>query len=363
MRTSIRVVLLSAMGLTACGHSEPFATGSVLTAVPFTPGSPARLTYDEGITQRARFSEDGRYLVYSLPDPDRTLSDHDHDYCLGVLPSTGGQRVATVCLPSEEDRFRRDGIEHGALSADGQLAFVRHSGIASSGSSLEGALFTTHMDSLAGVRQRFVLKRTPEGARGRWDYLLDMTWEGPHRLVALAARADLVPRFPGAPPDTLYTGLEIVRFDMSSDPLTWEHLFDADGARGMAWDPERQHAILLRHDSLFEAGSGALRYALAERSEWFGEIAGIAFGGGKLWVLEQYGTSGGRAGGSSAILAEHTLQEIDGGGRATPRVRETTLTFPGTRWRRLTISPDGRSAAWEQSTPEHWGIHLRSLAQ
>ncbi|MEO8478883.1 MAG: hypothetical protein ABI542_04560 [Gemmatimonadota bacterium] len=316
-----------------------------------------------GRQTRPAFSQDGRFLVYSFDDEaDFTVEgkprDHDGDVCLGVLPATGGQRRASICHLRADSTFLRDGIEHGALAADGTLAFVMHSGVVSSGTSTSGALFLAPVDSLAGAREVFRLKLRPPGALGRWDDLLNPTWTDDHRLVALASAIELVVPAPRAPPDTIYTGLEVIRFTFESSGTTWQRLATAGGAEMLAWDGSANRGWVLRQNSVFDALTGEIIYTIRHQPDASAEaITGLATGGGGVFVSERVVRT--MAGGTTQVDAR--IARVITLDSAATVLSSTTFGTDAVSWIRLAVSPDGRRFAFEQVGAGAWAIYTYDM--
>lgn len=367
-----RWCLLATLALAACEHSVPFPTEPQQGTTPFDQAVPTRLTYGvvgtpfgimNGRQTRPSYSQDGKFLVYSFDDEaDFTIDgmnrDHDHDVCLGVLPATGGQRRASICHLLPDSTFLRDGIEHGALAANGTLAFVRHAGVASSGSSTSGWLYLAPVDSLAGARRVFQLKRRPPGALDRWDYLLNPTWDPQARFVALATRADLVVLAAGSPPNTVYSGVEVVRFIFGPAGTTWERLAPAEGAEMLAWDAAAGRGWFLRQGSVFDALTGERVYTPPRDAEAAAqEISGLATGGGEVFVTERAlrGTS------TNTARLDTRIARIVSIDSAETVFAKTTLGDARVSWTRLAVSPDGQRFAFEQVGAGAWALYTYSL--
>lgn len=337
---------------------------------PFEPAVPTRLTYGvvgtplglmNGRQTRPSFSQDGAYLVYSFDDEadvtvDGMTRDHDHDVCLGVLPATGGQRRASVCHLLPDSTFLRDGIEHGALAADGTLAFVRHAGVASSGTSTSGWLYLAPVDSLAGARQVFQLKRRPPGALDRWDYLLHPTWVDDGSLVALAARIEILQM----PLDTIYHGVEIVRFRFDGAEPTWQQVAVAEDAEALAWDATMDRGWILRQNAIFGARSGELAYTLRHDPSAIGEeISGMAAGGGALFVTERVL----RQTSTNIPRLDTRVARVVSSDSAETVLTKTTVGNARVSWTRLAVSPDAQRFVFEQVGAGVWALYTYSLPE
>ena len=304
---------------------------------------PVRLTYASGLNTRPAFSEDGRSFVYAFPRPDDLPTDEDHDTCLGALPATGGARRFELCVHAADHRRFRDGIEHGALSADGRLAFVQASGLAGNFTVLRAGLFVAPADSVRGARQVLELRRNPPGGGPIWDYLLDPTWVAPGELIALAARMEL--RGPNQSKDTLFFGHTVVRIRVDDDPLTWTTVATGMNAGELALDRSTGTIYLLSHryfddvnltviaDTVWQVplagGTPVPYFGLPNASSAPVErLFAITAGGGRV-----LGTRG-RVLGGAAVFDVVTLT-------ADAPPASLPLTLPGNPGR-LALSPDAR---------------------
>lgn len=352
-----RVRLLPLLLAAACSHSESFGPQADRPEEPFSIEEPVRLTYASGLNTRPAFSEDERRIVYAFPRGDDGPDDHDHDTCLGVLPTSGGPRVAEYCVEERDHRSFRDGVEHGALSADGRLAFVRASGLAGSFTVARAGLYVAPADSVRGAREVLELKRIPPGGSTSWDYLLNPTWVGPGELVALATRTEL--RGPNVGKDTLHFGIDVVRIRVDDQPVTWTSIAPGMGAGEMTLDRSTGMLYLLGHRYFDAVGLAVIAdtvwrvplsggtpepvFGLPNATSSPGErIFAITAGGNRL-----LGTRGRLIGGAPGFdVVELTVD-------APPQ--QLPLTLPGNPGR-LALSSDGALLIAEVFSPD--GIRL-----
>lgn len=340
------VVALLAVHLTACGHTDPGTTGPSEPEGPLLPTPPARLTYSNATDAWPGYSLDGTRLVYTY---ERVAGDPDR--CLGVLPGRGGQRLVEVCPPF---RPLREGIEHGAVSPSGQVAYTLHVGNSGAFPSSSAALYVAPLDSLVGARKLFDLLATPPGAPRRWDYLMHPVWLSDTELAFLGTQVAFIPPIPFADPDTVYTQIDLatVRIDGGAPVITT--LANVVDAEAMSYDPTVQRFVILRHDSVFTiargGGAEAFAYALPDVPGEFGRsITGVAAGGGRIFL--SWTTA--RTTGSQSALTSSVVSQLGAGGALVDLdVRErfvadgATVRDEGT-WGRLTSSGDGRRLAAE----------------
>lgn len=340
----------------ACSHSEPFGPQVGRPEEPFSTEEPVRLTYAGGLNTRPAFSEDGRRIVYAFPRGDDGPDDHDHDTCLGVLPTTGGARVAEYCVEERDHRSFRDGVEHAALSTDGRLAFVRASGLAGNFTVARAGLYVASADSVRGAREVLELKRIPPGGSVSWDYLLNPAWVGPGELVALATRTEL--RGPNLAKDTVHFGIDVVRIRVDDQPVTWTRIAPGMGAAEMALDRSTGMLYLLSH-RYFDAEGLAVIADTVWRMPLSGGTPGPVFGlpndasspGERIFAITAGGgrvlATRGRAIGSGAFDVVELAAEQP--------PRQLPLALPGNPGR-LALSSDGALLIAEVFSPD--GIRL-----
>lgn len=357
---SIGLILIGTATL-GCGHSDPFVAPDNSTDRPFDPVQPSRLTFGRGSHTSPRYSEDGRFLVYSHDHPDASDENHSPDRCVSLLPATGGRRVVTLCAqnppvdPMSGLPPFRYGIEHAAVAATGEIAYVQHVGRVNSFGSTEAGLHLSHIEHPNVGRKVFDLKRVPPGASGRWDYLVDMTWVGPGRLVALAMEANLVPPGPFADPDTILTGVEIVEFDLSGVEPSWRQVASAPGARAIAWDAAVERVVMVRDNLVIDTRDGTILYTMPHEVGTFGEeVVAIAGGGGALYIAEN------RVRAFGAL--EATIRRLDGIGSATVVLQRIGTGADALRFGRLAIPNDARRVAFERSGGGGATLFLQDLA-
>jgi hypothetical protein len=359
-----RKMSLAALLLLGCSHSDPSGPFVPAEEGPLTDDVPARLTYSPGTDVWPNYSQDGNRLIYTY---ERGTADHDR--CLGVLPSRGGQRVAEVCATGTGQNQLRDGFEHGALSNTGWLAYTKHSGNIGGPSVTQSALYVAPLDSLAGIRKVFDLGGIAPGAQNSWDYLLHPVWISDTELAFMGTRVEYIPPAPFADPDTVYFGLDIakVRIDGGSPQVTV--LASLNGADAMAYDPSAARFVFLRGDSLFTVpvtGGSATFYAtLPETENEFGRgITGVAAGGGKIWItwirtVQETVAIGVTTSSISEVSATGALTSLNDRER---RVVLNSVTNDEGSWHRITAAPDGTRLAIEgQDTGGGYDVYLLEL--
>ncbi|MBI1722627.1 MAG: PD40 domain-containing protein [Gemmatimonadetes bacterium] len=121
-----RAVLFSALCalLAGCGHGEPFRTPNFGTLDPHSTDAPVRITLSAGTDLWPTWLPDGSGILYTSERLDRT----DRDWCLVVLPSSGGRITRTMCENTKVGEDSVETFQSAAVSGDGQLVYVRSSG-------------------------------------------------------------------------------------------------------------------------------------------------------------------------------------------------------------------------------------------
>lgn len=80
----------------SCGHGDTFGPQDYGSDDPhFSVGFPTRLTYNRGKDVDASWLPDGSAFIYTFEQ----FRFDEGDWCLGLLPATGGRRVQTLCPP------------------------------------------------------------------------------------------------------------------------------------------------------------------------------------------------------------------------------------------------------------------------
>lgn len=120
MSPTVRAVpiLVLALILAACEHSQPFAVQDPDPLGPADGTFPVRLTFNTGPDEYPALTPD--WIVYSTLDADRA----DRDRCLAFLPPDGGTRLSTVCPGGPVPDEWQHALLQPAPSSDNRMAFV-----------------------------------------------------------------------------------------------------------------------------------------------------------------------------------------------------------------------------------------------
>jgi hypothetical protein len=197
--------------LIACDHEEPFESPDAGTGAPFQPGAPARLTYNPGKDLHPAWLADGSAIIYAWEE----LALLPYDRCLGLMAQTGGTRYRTICDQSAAGEDSTDLFDEPSASSDGQLAFLR-------GRSRPGAVapdwLGLEVGDLADVPTARKVRSIPYTApSGRvHNRVSHIGWLTPTELVYLGELVVYPRPCSSCLPDTLISGLDIVRLDFST---------------------------------------------------------------------------------------------------------------------------------------------------
>jgi WD40 repeat protein len=205
------VALSLALALIGCRHTDPFSLGHYGSSQPLVPGSPRRLTFNLGDDYAPTWLTDGSAIVYTLV----RLDTPHFERCLGLLPSSGGTLSRVICdrAPGYLDSVTV--FEEPAVAADGRLAYVASRSVPGAiAPNRSGLVVGTLADPTAVRLLRSIPYTAPNGTPH--DAITQVRWLDDHSLVYLAERLDYPRACSSCRPDTLRTGLEIVRLDLST---------------------------------------------------------------------------------------------------------------------------------------------------
>jgi hypothetical protein len=337
-RSPARCGLLAlALVLAACEHTPPFPLGDYGVHQPFAPGSPRRLTFNLGNDYAPGWLADGSAILYSLVRLDTPHFDH----CLGLLPATGGALSRVICDRAPGYRDSVTVFEEGAVAADGRLAYV-------ASRSLVGALAPARtalvLGTLAVPAPARLLQATPfpvpDGAG-----IAQVRWLDASTLVYLAERIDYPNRCPFCPPDTLHTGLDVVRVDLGgatpvarvvAGTLNATSVTPGESADVLYYTLSGESGV---HRRVLSSGADTVVHDFGT-----GMARDVSVGGGRLAAV---------VGGNILVTYDSTLGhavERDGGGPlhvvelATGR---DTIVASAPPFRRPALSPSGKQLVAE----------------
>jgi len=201
---------------------------------PFT-GTPTAITLSAGADLWPTWLPDGAGILYTAEQLDRP----DRDWCLAVLPPTGGRITRTICDNTLAGLDSVETYQSAAPSPDERVLFVRSSGrLGESGATAERArsraLMLGSLRGPLGARQLFSIPFTITGGR-TYTGLSRINWVGPSTIVYRGDFLGLVCliQVPNCPQAFVQSGLGIIR-QLLDDPSTREVLPGTDYASS-AW--------------------------------------------------------------------------------------------------------------------------------
>ncbi len=206
-----RIALLTALVPAGCAHDGPYVPGAYAPGGPPGVGALVRLTYNGGADLAPSWVPDGSGFFYTAERLDRP----DRDRCLALLPAAGGTIAREICnrVPAAADSV--DAFSAAAVAPDGRLAYVRASAPLDVGRPLAPRFYQLVVATLADPHRVAVLRSFPHtGPSGRvHDGASQLRWVGDSVLVYVGQRVAYVPPCFRCPPDTIPSGLELVRLD------------------------------------------------------------------------------------------------------------------------------------------------------
>ncbi len=200
--------LLCALGAFACNHTEPFVSPPNDTDQPFDPTPPVRLTMNRGGDRAPTWLPDGSGILYGAQE-----ARADSDYCLALLPPSGGRQRELWCdIPGGADLT--DAVESSAAAPDGRLALVAAS--SSIGGNVPSFMAIALAPALDPTEAQTVrtFPYTPEGGTIH-RRIGPLRWLGENRLVYLGLTVVIRSPCERCQLDTISTGLAATLFDVS----------------------------------------------------------------------------------------------------------------------------------------------------
>lgn len=200
---------------TSCGHDEPFSVNQYAPRGPFSSSFPRRITFNQGDDRTPSWLPDGSGILYSSERVDRP----DHDRCLTVLPPEGGTILKRFCPTSPIEDDSTNLFESAAVSPEGRVFYHQVTSWIGQQKLGESSLQLGSMeDPVNSTRLTLVPYMAPTGTIH--SSIRSPAWTGPNTVVYLAEQLF----YQGSTfyPDTFFTGLDIVRLDVSASPLVFE---------------------------------------------------------------------------------------------------------------------------------------------
>ncbi len=207
---TIRTTLL-ALTLAACGHVEPLRAPDAGSDAPLAPGPLARLTLNPGHDRQPTWLPDGSGLLYTAERLDRMA----HDWCLELLPPTGGRSLRSICETGPFSRTATDAFEWAAVAADGRVAFVRSESFG--GPAQEHELVVASLEDPSDRRSLGSIPFTLPGAP-TFSGVAQVRWLDAATLVVRAGYRAAVAPCPSCTPDTVTSGRNLVVVALDGAP-------------------------------------------------------------------------------------------------------------------------------------------------
>lgn len=358
-RRPIRVApLLGSLALlAACDHSDPFTAPDTAITGPLSAAAPVQLTYASGANLRPAFSEDGSAITYSF-----VRGTPDRDRCVAALPATGGTRRRTLCWTAQGQDTLADGLELGALAADGRLAFTRHTSRVNGIIANDAALYISRGgDAVDAERVLDLFVFQPAGGTS-WDYLLDLTWSGPNELTALATDAIVINTcYPATCWDTTQVGLHVATIQPGSGgtPASVTAVPVDPSAAGIAVDRSTGRRFIRypdRIEELLTNGTTTVAFVPPENPARVGyRITGLGVSSGRMVISGRYTEPPVPNLPSVSVSDLRRVDDTRFDLLTQPR-RGAEGTFGG-----LTLDPTGRRLAFEGRTGNTRHLYLLEL--
>jgi hypothetical protein len=331
--TPIRTLGLLAV-VTACGHTDPFASPPYGTDAPFDPAPPVRLTFNPLADRGGVWLPDGSGILFSAQQIGRT----DHDVCLGLLPPTGGRERALTCDLSVAGVDSTNAIESAAPAADGRLAFVESSTrIGGVAPLTEGIAIAPTLDP----RGASIVQQIPYTIPGEptHSHVSALRWLGSNTLAFVGGSVAITADCFQCPPDTVVANLKVVTLNPAggNSPAAVPGTDFASGVSRGSTDDEIYYTV--------SGDSRVLRRTLSTGT------VDVAYDFGASGIARDVQVVGGRltavVGGRVAFVVNPVLgpTQRDSGGVVhvvdLATGADQSLDKPGLLFRRPALSPDG----------------------
>lgn len=212
-RVTTRVLAAGALWLTlaACDHPTPFGTAVAGADTTFSRGSPRQLTFNLGKDQTPAWTGDGSAILYSAEE----TATGGRDHCLVRMPGTGGTIQSTLCGDLLGGLDSTDVWAWPAPAADGRLLLTQTWSLSGQISPVGGALeLATVARPDVAITLRSSPYRAPDGQTHQG--LSFPGWLGNSEVVYIGDRIDYPRPCPSCRPDTLVTGIGLVRLDLNN---------------------------------------------------------------------------------------------------------------------------------------------------
>jgi hypothetical protein len=332
-----RLALLAVAVPAGCTHDGPFVPGAYAPGVPPGAGALVQLTYNGGADLAPSWLPDGSGFFYTAERLDRP----DRDRCLALLPAAGGTIAREICnrVPAADDSV--DALSAAAVAPDGRLAYVRASAPLDVGRPLAPRFYELVVATLTDPHRVTVLRAFPHlGPSGRGhDGAAQLRWLADSVLVYVGQRVAYVPPCSRCPPDTVPSGLELVRLDFGGPVPVLSMLPGSDQASSVAVAGRDTVLFTVNGDSrVFRLDLSTDSLAVVHDFGAGGIARDVQVAGNKLLAV---------VGGNVSFTNDPSVGSLqrDGGGTIfavdLPTGTETPVTPVGFLFRHIALAPSG----------------------
>jgi len=195
----------------------PLRPGTYTPEVPAGSGALVRLTFNPRADLSPVWLPDGSGFLYTMErtDTSELFERPDRDRCLAQLPPTGGSIVREMCDRTAAAGDSVNAYSSPAVTPGGRLAYVRASAPLEVGWPLVPRYHELVLSSMDDPQRVTVLRTLPyTGPSGREHAeATQLRWVEDSVLVYVGQRVAYIPPCQFCPPDTVASGLELVRLD------------------------------------------------------------------------------------------------------------------------------------------------------
>ena len=222
--TVLRAAVCATGALAACNHDAPFATATTGDTIPFSDGSPRRLTYNPYRDRAPAWLPPETGFLYSAQLA--TAADR----CLALMPPDGGQIMSELCYPTPapESTFI---LTAPAAAPAGPIAYVLRASGSIRGSAVRVSLLLRPASFTATELPRTLVNYPVRLDTIREDEPDQLGWFDATRFAYLATRVGYEGGFSA---DTVQTGAEIVVVDLASGSPALSVVPGTENASGVA---------------------------------------------------------------------------------------------------------------------------------
>lgn len=218
--------------LVACGHTPSFTDTVDRETTPLGMASPARLTYSGDQDYWPTLTADGSGVLYSFPAPGRA----DHDRCVGLLPTTGGSQVWTLCDNRPGHADSTDSFGAYALDATGRLLYTEATGALHQIAPRSVTLWLA--DTAAPSTGTKLASFPMQLGNATIDWLEELHWSDANDFYALATTLDYQQPCRGCVIlDTVFIGQAVVHGVLNGNTATLSAVAGTEGAMAYALVP------------------------------------------------------------------------------------------------------------------------------